>query len=197
MPPLHCPVLVLRPVPPQCRFAWQKNIVFKKKSPFGYRSPVDLSGPVIIFVTCGHMRRFGYSLPWGIMPGYNLFNCHPKCHLPPGRIYNRFFHIHKIVFSITSCINFCEWPAASRRSPLCELRAARAAVTPLRTLIYHCVPLLSLLSLSLCLPLRSQPCCRDLQFYAGPKPALVVRLASLRVSRICTTCDLLCSTSMA
>ena len=127
MPPLRCPVLVLRPVPPQCRFAWQ-GLPFM---PFGYRSPVGLSGPVIIFVTCGHMRRFGYSLPWGIMPGYNLFNCHPKCHLPPGRIYNRFFHIHKIVFSITSCINFCEWPAASRRSPLCELRASRAAVPPL------------------------------------------------------------------
>ena len=76
-------------------------------------------------------------------------------------------------------------------------RFARCCTAPLRSLICHCVHLLSLLSLSLCLPLRSQPCCRDLQFYAGPKPALVVRLASLRVSRICTMCDLLCSTSMA
>jgi hypothetical protein len=126
---LSCPGLAASSAPVSLCVA--KKYKLKKKSPFGYRSPVGLSGPVIIFVTCGHMRRFGYSLPWGIMPGYNLFNCHPKCHLPPGRIYNRFFHIHKIVFSITSCINFCEWPAASRRSPLCELRASRAAVPPL------------------------------------------------------------------
>ena len=59
---------------------------------------------------------------------------------------------------------------------------ARCCTAPLRSLIYHCVHLLSLLSLSLCLPRRSHPCCRDLQFYAGPKPALVVCLASLRDS---------------
>ena len=194
MPPLYCPVLILRPVPPQCRFAWQ-GLPFM---PFGYRSPVGLSGPVIIFVTCGHMRRFGYSLPWGIMPGYNLFNCHPKCHLPPGRIYNRFFHIHKNCFQCNVLYKFLRMAGGFPKVP--ALRAAcfaRCCTAPLRSLIYHCVYLLSLLSLSLCLPRRSQPCCRGLQFYAGPKPALVVRLASLRVSRICTICDLLCSTSMA
>jgi hypothetical protein len=37
----------------------------------------------------------------------------------------------KTVFSMTSCINFSEWPAASRSPPLCELRASRAAVPPL------------------------------------------------------------------
>jgi hypothetical protein len=24
-----------------------------------------------------------------------------------------------LIFSLTSCINFCKWPAGSRRSPLC------------------------------------------------------------------------------
>ena len=51
---------------------------------------------------------------------------------------------------------------------------ARCCTAPLCSLIYHCVHLLSLPSLSHCLPLRSQPCCRVLQFYVGPKPALVV-----------------------
>jgi hypothetical protein len=35
------------------------------------------------------------------------------------------------VFSMTCCIFFCKWPAVSRRSPRCELRASRAAVPPL------------------------------------------------------------------
>ena len=51
---------------------------------------------------------------------------------------------------------------------------ARCCTAPLCSLICHCVHLLSLPSLSLCLPRRSQPCCRVLQFYVGPKPALVV-----------------------
>jgi hypothetical protein len=51
---------------------------------------------------------------------------------------------------------------------------ARCCTAPLRSLIYHCVYLLSLLSLTPCLPRRSPPCCRVLQFYVGPKPALVV-----------------------
>ena len=64
---------------------------------------------------------------------------------------------------------------------------ARCCTAPLCSLIYHCVHLLSLPSLSLYLPLRSQPCCRDFQFYVSPEPALlVVCLSSLRDSRICT-----------
>jgi hypothetical protein len=51
---------------------------------------------------------------------------------------------------------------------------ARCCTAPLRSLIYHCVHLLPLLSLSLCLPRRSPPCCRVVQFYVGPQPALVV-----------------------
>ena len=65
-------------------------------------------------------------------------------------------------------------------------RFARCCTAPLCSLICHCVHLLSLPSLSLYLPLRSQPCCRDFQFYVGPEPALVVCLSSLRDSRICT-----------
>jgi hypothetical protein len=66
------------------------------------------------------------------------------------------------IFSMTSCINFSKWPAVSRRSPRCELRASRAAAVlpsllpnlPLRP------PTLSHLALSLWLPRRlPRPCC--------------------------------------
>jgi hypothetical protein len=65
-------------------------------------------------------------------------------------------------------------------------RFARCCTTPPCSLIYHCVHLLSLPSLSLVLPRRSKPCCRALQFYVGPLPALVVCFSSLRDSRTCT-----------
>jgi hypothetical protein len=65
-------------------------------------------------------------------------------------------------------------------------RFARCCAAPLCPLIYHCVHLLPLPSLSLVLPRRSQPCCRVLQFYVGRLPALVVWFSSLRDSRTCT-----------
>jgi hypothetical protein len=64
---------------------------------------------------------------------------------------------------------------------------ARCCTAPLCSLIYHCVHLLSLPSLPLCLPRRPQPCCRALQFYVRRPDAGAGRLFfSLRDSRICT-----------
>jgi hypothetical protein len=79
------------------------------------------------------------------------------------------------IFSMTSCINFSKWPAVSRRSLRCELRASRAAVLPsLLPNLPLRPPTFSPLTPSLCLPRRLQPCCRALQFYVSPMPALVV-----------------------
>jgi hypothetical protein len=77
---------------------------------------------------------------------------------------------------------------------------ARCCTAPLCSLIYHCVHLLathllSLPSLSLFLPRRSQPCCHALQFYVGQMPALVVCFSSLRDSRICTDLNFVVSSA--
>jgi hypothetical protein len=72
---------------------------------------------------------------------------------------------------------------------------ARCCTAPLCSLIYHCVHLLSLPSLSLFLPRRSQPCCRALQFYVLRR-ARITRMAlisfspkfqtTIRSARVCS-----------
>jgi hypothetical protein len=90
----------------------------------------------------------------------------------------------KIRFQYDILYKFLQMAGGFPKAP--ALRAAcfaRCCTAPLCSLICHRVHLLPLPSLSLFLPRRSQPCCRALQFYIDPMPALVVCFSSLRDSR--------------